>query len=76
MDCQNDGPPLGTILEEPLVRKVEGYIVTGRRDARVTLDGVYIDHTAIIDPQSPMKWWINTADEDDIEGSLRRLWWD
>ena len=44
---QNNGPSLRTILGEPLVRTVEGYIVTGRRDARVTLDGVYLDAKAV-----------------------------
>ena len=44
---QNNGPSLRTILEEPLVRTVEGYIVSGRRDARVTLDGVYLDAKAV-----------------------------
>ena len=75
-DAQNDGPTIDEILQEPCVVKVEGYVVTGRRDARVTLDGVYLDNTVPIAPQSPVDHWVKTANEDDVDGSFRRLWWD
>ncbi|PSR25395.1 MAG: hypothetical protein C7B46_20645, partial [Sulfobacillus benefaciens] len=75
-DAQNDGPPIDEILQEPCVVKVEGYVVTGRRDARVTLDGVYLDNMAPIVPQSIVDHWVKTANEDDVDGSFRRLWWD
>lgn len=72
----NSGPTLDAILDEPLVRKVAGYIVTGCRDARVTLNTVYIDATVSIDPYSQVMEWVKTANGNVVEDSLCRLWWD
>ena len=75
-NVQNDGPTIDEILQEPCVVQVEGYVVTGRRDACVVLNGVYLDNTVPIAPQSPVDHWVKTANEDDVDGSFRRLWWD
>ncbi len=73
---QNNGPSVDKILQEPSVRKVEGYIVTGRGYPRVTLYGVYLDADACVNPSVRVAQWIRSADEDDTKGSLRRLLWD
>jgi outer membrane PBP1 activator LpoA protein len=80
MECQNSGPSIRDILAEPAVVAVEGYIVTQRSDARVTIDAVYLasDHVE----SDTIHRWINTANRDSVETdvfdglTLRRMWWD
>lgn len=75
-DRHHAGPALVEIIAEPFVLKVEDYVVTVQQDARITLDGVYFDAKAPIYRVPLIAQWIDTANEDDIEGSFRRLWWD
>lgn len=77
-DRQNQGPTIQAFIDLALLypeAKFIGYVITRERDdERFTIEGVWMPPNVPLE-STPIGCYL-PADEDDVIGGRRRLWWD